>query len=412
MRILFVVKNYYPSIGGTQLLFQQLAESCANLYNDEVTLYTIDSIYGSDKTIYKAISRKAEVINGVKVIRFSYWRFHLRPFIFISKLLRRIGFSIPDWMRGAMAGPISFSMKKAMCTTDADVIVGSSSGYWFMRYPLWAEKLHRPKPFLFHGAIHFSLDEASFDVAETSLKAIKKCSRYLANSPYEIDRLTRENVPSNKIALLGCTVVLNDFEKGDRNYYRSFWQLTDHDIVIGYVGRLSPLKGLDVLCEAMKLVWQKYPKAHLVLAGHDNGYISKLEEFKKTLPSGQAEQLKILPDLSDTQKINLFHSFDIFTLPSVNESFGIVFLEAWACKKPVIGAGIGAVASIIEDGHNGLLAKPNSPSDLSEKIKMLIENPKLAENLALRGFEKAANYDITTVVEKFRQICYQEINKL
>ena len=81
----------------------------------------------------------------------------------------------------------------------------------------------------------------------------------------------------------------------------------------------------------------------------------------------------------------------------------MVFLEAWACKKPVIGTFIGAVASVITDGEDGLLAEPENVQDFSEKILLLARDEMLRNKMGTNGYSKTKkNYtwDITT--KKYR----------
>lgn len=74
----------------------------------------------------------------------------------------------------------------------------------------------------------------------------------------------------------------------------------------------------------------------------------------------------------------------MFALPSIAESFGIVYLEAWLCEKPVIGA----VQCVIEDGQDGFLVDPHGTGELSEAILRLIGDPDLCRRFGRRGREK------------------------
>src|SRR5207237_6216955 len=79
----------------------------------------------------------------------------------------------------------------------------------------------------------------------------------------------------------------------------------------------------------------------------------------------------LLENFEDNLKPVLFNALDVFVLASKGESFGIVFLEAWACKKPVIGIRTGAIASVITEGADGLLFDKENIDELADKITYL-----------------------------------------
>ncbi len=99
-------------------------------------------------------------------------------------------------------------------------------------------------------------------------------------------------------------------------------------------------------------------------------------------------------------------------LPSKEESFGIVFLEAWSFSKPVVGANIGAIASLIEDGTDGLLFEPDNPESLAEKLTLLINSEQLRNELGNNGHKKfSEQYTWDVVAKKFRDVYQSAITK-
>ena len=162
--------------------------------------------------------------------------------------------------------------------------------------------------------------------------------------------------------------------------------------VVGYVARLEPDKGVIRLIEAMRGVWQKEPDTRLLLAGH---------RFKPGSPTDHAVQaslmalspaerarVTVLEGFAEADKASIFDACDVFALPSIAESFGIVYLEAWLRAKPVVGARIGAVQCVIDEGRDGLLADPRDPGELREAILGLIRDPELCRRLGRRGHDK------------------------
>jgi glycosyltransferase involved in cell wall biosynthesis len=87
----------------------------------------------------------------------------------------------------------------------------------------------------------------------------------------------------------------------------------------------------------MLLVCRQVPDAHLIIAGDDNGYAVKLQELIATLPTSFKEKIHFRLNVDEEEKNTIYNSIDVLVLPSKSESFGLVFLEAWACNNPVIG---------------------------------------------------------------------------
>jgi glycosyltransferase involved in cell wall biosynthesis len=116
-----------------------------------------------------------------------------------------------------------------------------------------------------------------------------------------------------------------------------------------------------------------------------------------------------MTDFSEAQKPALLAASDIFVLPSEAESFGIAFVEAWACRRPVIGARMGAVASLIDEEKDGLLFTCGDVGDLARAISTLLAAPQQRTQMGEAGFQKVlANYTWDIVVERTRSV-YQSV---
>ena len=150
-----------------------------------------------------------------------------------------------------------------------------------------------------------------------------------------------------------------------------------------FLGQKYPHKGVAQLLEAAPLVWARYPEAHFVFAGprtlHSRGLFSTQRD-KRIIEIGT---------LSDDEKPNLLAGCDVFCMPSIGESFGMVYLEAWSFRKPVIAADTEASRCLIEDGRNGLLVK-QEPRSIAEAVCTLIADVDLRNTLGRNGYEKVA----------------------
>lgn len=407
MKILHLVINYYPSIGGTQILFKGISENCIKTYKDEVEVITIDSYFGSHSAQYKEILLKNEIINGVLVKRFSFFKKHKNVFSFFNKIIAKLTGNTSPFLTRYLVGPWSPSLKRAVDTTDADIISASPSSFLYMEYPLYRHKLKNPKPFVYQGAIHFANHQGKQVVSSKTLEAIKASEYYMCNTEYEKKMLATLGVPAEMIVVTGTAVDIELFANGNRNTFREENNINNDEILIGYIGRLEATKSIDILVDAFIKALKQNNKLRLVIAGYESAYLEQLRNYIQTLDSKYTKFIYFKLNLETVDKINIYHSLDIFILPSINESFGIVFLEAWSCKKPVIGTDIGAIASVINDGVDGLLMKPNNIDSLAEKIILFAENDQMRQEFGNNGYEKTKNNFTWEIVTKKYRDTYQ-----
>jgi glycosyltransferase involved in cell wall biosynthesis len=158
--------------------------------------------------------------------------------------------------------------------------------------------------------------------------------------------------------------------------------------VIGFVGRQDSLKGTPTVITAMRIVWQRRPDAMLMLAGPAAHRDAATKWTLRALSHEERERVVEVHDFSDAQAPDLFAACDILAQPSVEESFGLVLLEAWMARRPVIGADIPATRDVIADGVDGLIVPPENPLALATAIQSLLDDPERRERLAEQGRAK------------------------
>src|SRR5262245_25673992 len=159
---------------------------------------------------------------------------------------------------------------------------------------------------------------------------------------------------------------------------------------VGLLGQISPHKGHDDAIEALRLLGGGY---RLLIAGKgDADYVETLKAKARGLPvmfSGFVE----LPEF--------FDAIDVLLVPSWEEPFGIVLLEAMASGIPVISTAAGGPLDIIRNGENGLLAQPRNPSALAEAVGQLSRDPSLRSCVIQNALDRVkAEYDISRVVPR------------
>jgi len=163
--------------------------------------------------------------------------------------------------------------------------------------------------------------------------------------------------------------------------------------VILSVGRLVRRKGFDMTIRAMPEILKKIPNAYYLLVGNGPD-LQYLETLAKDC--GVAEHVKFVTDCDDNALPAYYRACDVFCMPSRYikekgdvEGFGIVFLEANASGKPVVGGNSGGQPNAIEDGKTGFLCDPESPADIADKIITILNDPVLAGEMGQYGYDRA-----------------------
>jgi glycosyltransferase involved in cell wall biosynthesis len=201
------------------------------------------------------------------------------------------------------------------------------------------------------------------------------------------------------------------FRNADRGRIRDRYGIGDAPLV-GYVGRMTAVKGVAILIEAMKIVWRTDSRVRLLLAGAGlptgAGGQDDIARTLAGLSEAERSRIIIVGGFTDGEKAAIFDALDVFAMPSIAESFGIAYLEAWVCRKPVIGSRIGSTQCVIENGVDGLLVEPENPEDLAGAIRRLLSNRPLREQMGRAGCSKTiSRFTWDAITDKVEHIYHQ-----
>jgi glycosyltransferase involved in cell wall biosynthesis len=144
-------------------------------------------------------------------------------------------------------------------------------------------------------------------------------------------------------------------------------------------------KGMDTLITALPKMLPRWPELQLVAVGEGDDR-EWLEDMAQE--NGVRMHVHFLSGLSYTQLAACYSACEIFALPSRGEGFGLVYLEAMACGKPVIGGAHGGAPEVIEDGKTGYLVHHGDTVQLATSIETLLANPEMAREMGKRGKER------------------------
>ncbi|MGH9716609.1 MAG: glycosyltransferase family 4 protein [Candidatus Acidiferrales bacterium] len=161
-------------------------------------------------------------------------------------------------------------------------------------------------------------------------------------------------------------------------------------------------KGADELIRAVAELRPSIPDLHLVAVGDGND-LPRLVQLANSL--GLSDRVHFFSGLSREQIAACYSRADIFALPSTGEGFGLVFLEAMAFAKPVVGADFGGATDVVQDGVNGLLVPPHDAHKLADALSKLLRDDSLRAQLGQAGAEIArGKYAFSVFRERLERI--------
>ncbi|MCE2404159.1 MAG: glycosyltransferase family 4 protein [Dehalococcoidia bacterium] len=158
-----------------------------------------------------------------------------------------------------------------------------------------------------------------------------------------------------------------------------------HRPVILTVARLIEYKGAQWVIGAMPRILAEYPDARYVVAG-DGPYRAELERtVKAVLPPGLQGAVTFLGTVSESEKFALYDACDVFAMPSAVEGFGLVFAEAGAFGKPVVGCDVMGTTEAVAHGETGLLAPRADADAVGSAILRLLRDEKERARMGENG---------------------------
>jgi D-inositol-3-phosphate glycosyltransferase len=220
-----------------------------------------------------------------------------------------------------------------------------------------------------------------------------------ANTADEAAELQRHyRARSEQIAVVPPGVDLHTFHPCDRPKSRAQLGVAQDAEVILFVGRIQPLKAPDTLIKATALLVAAQPerraRLRLIIIGSPSGPESA---WAQSLP-GLAADLGI-SDVVDfrphSPRAELFRWYcvsDVVGVPSHNESFGLVALEAQACGRPVVATDVGGLRHAVDDGATGLLVPGHDPAEWAAALGSVLDDPEAARWLGATGAVHAATF--------------------
>lgn len=175
--------------------------------------------------------------------------------------------------------------------------------------------------------------------------------------------------------------------------------------VMLFVGRVQPLKGLEVAVRA--LAASDDDDAVLVVVGGPSGSsgaaeLARVKELVRTL--GLSERVRFVDPQPHANLARFYRAADVCLVPSRTESFGLVALEAAACGVPVVAADVGGLRGVVSNGETGLLVPGRDPAAYAAAVRLLRDSPELASRLGATAESRSRRYGWTMTAARLRRL--------
>jgi phosphatidylinositol alpha-1,6-mannosyltransferase len=393
MKIALITSLFPPGGGGAALVYRQV---CSHLQAEVLALAPASA---------DPAAARFDAEQAFPIVRLPF----LAP-----KALRRG----PKWVRTlwkVMAGrllrrlPATVVVARQLSRFKPDVVClgGLATLYWLAPLARWL--FGARAIFYIHGEEVFAIAHGPVTqwFFRRSVAALRRADAVVAVSAATARRLTELGVAPERVRVIYSGVDHKRFFPGPPDAaVRQKHDLAGKRVILT-IARLEERKGHESVLRALPAVLREVPNAVYVVAG-EGPSCEMLEKLAESL--GVSDHVVFAGALSDAEVGAYYRTCDVFVQPNRqtaddDEGFGLVFLEASACRKPVIGGRSGGVPEAVLDGETGLLVDGNSAQETAEALLRILTDAGLAERLASHGWTRAQRFDWRETAAQFNSLC-------
>lgn len=227
----------------------------------------------------------------------------------------------------------------------------------------------------------------------------------LANCTAEAEQLVQYyDAAADRIEIVPPGVEHAFFSPGSQAGAR--WALgTDNRPLLLFVGRIQPLKGVDVAVEALANVERDDARLWIVGGASGTGGNAEVDRIRQLIADlGLVDRVEFHPPQAHHLLSTYYRAADVCLVPSRSESFGLVALEAAACGAPVVASAVGGLLTLVDHGYTGYLVESRDPDEYAAWIDTILGDPVLARRLSISAAARARTYTWSTSAARLRRL--------
>lgn len=355
MNVLMVPSLYHPHLGGLEIAVANLCREFV-AHGHKVEVLT---------TRWPRGLASEDVVEGIRV--------------------HRLPFALPTLRgRGMLTSPIRFvqswlGFERVLRSGPYDVV----NLHYLSEAAFYAGLCCRPRGLPIVASTHGSDIEAlppGADSPRTRLarRTLRVAAAITANSRSLADAVCRlmGQAPHQGVTVIGNGVRVEEFDRA-----ADAATVPARPFVLG-IGRLTPVKGFDLLIRAFGTVARRMPELRLVLVGQGN---EEAALRQLAAECGISSRVVFAGRVPNQGVAAFLQRCEFLVVPSRREGFGIVALEAMACRKAVVATAVGGLPEIVSDGSTGLLVQERTPEAMAAAMLRLLDEPQLAPQLGRQG---------------------------
>lgn len=396
MDVTFLAINYAPSVGGAQTLVRRVAEGLVERHGHHVRVVTTDALYAPGGSRPGHVPVGHERIDGVDVQRLPV----ARRTQGLLRSARRVGqqFGRPVVPSVPSYGPWGARLARAAMVAgrDADVVVGVSAPFTTIPAAMMATRRGRAS-FVAAPILHLG----AWAPSRALVRVLAAADRCIALTASERDWLVAQRLDPSRVQVVppGC----DDVAVQDRDAARAHLRLAAGPVV-AVIGRLAAQKGIDTVLAACPEMFATHPGLTVLLAGSRTGW-SGLDDALAAMPPELVDRIVVLDGFGESDRPNVCAAADVVLVPSREEAFGMVILEAWAAGRPVVASALPAIRSTVRDGMDGVLVPVGDPAALASAVADLLGDLARAEAMGAAGQARVeSEFRWGTVVDGWNQV--------
>ncbi|MEK7124965.1 MAG: glycosyltransferase family 4 protein [Patescibacteria group bacterium] len=380
-RILILSTSYLPLVGGSELAIKNITDRIPDVEFDMVT-----GRFGQAPSREKIGNIEVFRVGG-RFIQFSLFlpKVFLPCAIFFmaQRLMRQHRYALIHVFQASQAAGAAWPLKKIYPSVPVLLTLQEGKALnaqpWFIR----------------------TLRKHIIAVAEQ----ITVISTYLARYARSITHVPVRLIPNG----VDVRLFAEQAEQWRTRMRERLCGTSDEQLIIS-ASRLVEKNGLRNLLSAVHEVMYERPNTRLVIIG-DGPLRKELEQQAQNL--GIASKVLFIGTVAHEEIPRYLGAADVFVRPSLSEGLGTAFLEAMACRVPVVASSVGGISDFISNGDTGVVCDPTNIHSIATGIKSLLGDPAYAKEIAKRAFALVQErYDWDTIAATMKQVYMPFLKKI